>query len=544
MASHVSRLKVDAVIIGGGFGGVAAALSLLQRGHCVVIAEETDWLGGQVSSQGVPPDEHSWIEREGGTALYRKFRNRVRSYYQRNYPLAESEAENVFFNPGKAGVSTLSHEPRIAWLVIQEMLSSYLSSRKLTVLYHVAPQSVAVSGDKIKSVSFRHVSSGDPVEIEARFFLDASETGEFLKLSGIRHVTGSEGSDATGEPSSTSREARPDNMQAITWVAAIGFDPLCPDDCDRYRIPKPELYTFWKNYQPELTPEWPGKLLSTHYTSPFTLQPIEAKLFPNFWGYRRIIARSNFARPEEWGEATILNWPQNDYFEHEILLCSEAERTRRLERARQLTLSWIYWLQTEMPRPDGGTGYGGIHLRPDVTGTRDGLAKAAYIRETRRISALRTVTELDIGVEARDGREPDHFFDSVGTGYYRIDLHPTTGGDNYVDIEAFPFQIPMGALISPDFTNFLAAGKTLGTTHITNGCYRLHPVEWNVGEVAGALASWCMARRSHPQALREDGDGLSDFQSELTRMGIPLTWSRNALDEHRAKIKPCSLATS
>ena len=34
--------------------------------------------------------------------------------------------------------------------------------------------------------------------------------------------------------------------------------------------------------------------------------------------------------------------------------------------------------------------------------------------------------------------------------------------------------------------NLIAGGKNLGTTHITNGCYRLHPVEWNIGEAAGA----------------------------------------------------------
>ncbi|MGG2474547.1 FAD-dependent oxidoreductase, partial [Rhizobium sp. BR5] len=34
--------------------------------------------------------------------------------------------------------------------------------------------------------------------------------------------------------------------------------------------------------------------------------------------------------------------------------------------------------------------------------------------------------------------------------------------------------------------------KNIGTTHITNGCYRLHPVEWNIGEVAGMLAAYCL----------------------------------------------------
>ena len=33
----------------------------------VVLTEEYDWLGGQLTSQAVPPDEHSWVEQFGVT---------------------------------------------------------------------------------------------------------------------------------------------------------------------------------------------------------------------------------------------------------------------------------------------------------------------------------------------------------------------------------------------------------------------------------------------------------------------------------------------
>ena len=57
----------DVVIIGGGLGGCAAALSACANGLHVLLTEETDWIGGQVTSQGVPPDEHQWIEEFGST---------------------------------------------------------------------------------------------------------------------------------------------------------------------------------------------------------------------------------------------------------------------------------------------------------------------------------------------------------------------------------------------------------------------------------------------------------------------------------------------
>ena len=77
------ELSVDFVVIGGGLGGCAAALSALQFGLTVVMTEETDWIGGQLTSQGVPPDEHQWIEEFGCTQTYRDLRNAIRSHYKK-----------------------------------------------------------------------------------------------------------------------------------------------------------------------------------------------------------------------------------------------------------------------------------------------------------------------------------------------------------------------------------------------------------------------------------------------------------------------------
>jgi NADPH-dependent 2,4-dienoyl-CoA reductase/sulfur reductase-like enzyme len=86
-------LHADVVIAGGGLGGVATALAALRNNQQVILLEETDWLGGQITSQGVPPDEHQWIETHGATSTYRRFRNEIREYYKRHYPLTE-EAKN------------------------------------------------------------------------------------------------------------------------------------------------------------------------------------------------------------------------------------------------------------------------------------------------------------------------------------------------------------------------------------------------------------------------------------------------------------------
>ena len=96
---------------------------------------------------------------------------------------------------------------------------------------------------------------------------------------------------------------------------------------------------------------------------------------------------------------------------------------------------------------------------------------------------------------------------------------------NYVDISSYPFQVPLGALIPVRVDNLLPANKNVGTTHITNGCYRLHPVEWNIGEVAGALAAYCLDRGLVPRQVRNAPEHLTDFQRLLTdTFGVELAW--------------------
>src|SRR5438477_4640723 len=191
-------------------------------------------------------------------------------------------------------------------------------------------------------------------------------------------------------------------------------------------------------------------------------------------------------------------------------------------------------MQTEAPRVDGGTGWKGLRLRDDLVGTADGLAKYPYVRESRRIQAEFTVVEQHVSTdvrmkatgEPRDEVTAERFADSVGVGSYRIDLHPSSGGSNYYDVSSLPFQIPLGALLLKRGENLLPACKNLGVTHITNGCYRLHPVEWNIGEAAGALAAFCLKRKEPPRQVRKDARLMAAFQQQLRTDGVELEWPR------------------
>lgn len=527
-------LSADVVIVGGGLGGCATALAACRNGLKVIMTEETDWIGGQVSQQGVPPDEHAWIETHGAPSSYRDFRNRVRNYYKHNYPLTAEARNRENLNPGDGAVSRLCHEPKVAVAVLLEMLNQYMSNGNLLLLTEHKVRKADVTGDLVKAVEAVNLKNGQKTVLEAPYFVDATECGDLLPLTNTEYVTGTESKSQTGELHAPEKE-NPKNNQAFTLCFAMDYQPGANNIIDR-----PKEYNFWKNYVPDMNPPWSGKLLDLNYSNPQTLEPKKLGFHPegvrtgdvlNLWNYRRIINKNNFSPGTYDGDITIVNWPQNDYFLGDIIDVSEKEFKRHIEAARQLSLSLFYWLQTEAPRPDGGLGWPGLRLRSDIMGTNDGMAKYPYIRESRRIKAEFTILEEHVGAENRKlvageeaGKKAAGFYDSVGTGYYHIDLHPSSRGDNYIDFASLPFQIPLGALLPQRMNNLLPANKNIGTTHITNGCYRLHPVEWSIGEAVGSLIAFAQMKKIVPRAVRENRNLLEEFQKWIRNQGLETDW--------------------
>ncbi|TQJ30444.1 FAD-dependent oxidoreductase [Microbacterium sp. SLBN-146] len=535
------EIHADIAIIGGGVGGVSAALAALQAGRSVVMTESTAWLGGQLTSQLVPSDEHHFIEDTGANRSYRHFRTVLRDFYRNHFPLTPEAAADQHLNPGAGWVTPLSVDPRVIVAVIDDMLLPYRMNGQLTVLMGVEPVAASTDGDIITSVTVRGVHDGGETIVTGVYFLDATELGDLLELGGVEHVSGREARDQTGEPNAA-LTADPTDMQSVTWCFAV--DHIDGGD---FTIDKPASYErhvawspahrhglpvldFRANVNPDGTARRTWRLDVNADDDPFAIDLDHRHMgpAPDLWTYRRIAARRQFREGYIPSDITIVNWPMNDYVGGPLFGVADAAEHWR--ESKELAKSLLYWLQTEAPRPDGGTGWPGLRLRPDVAGTQDGFAMMPYIRESRRILALRTIVEQDVSATIRGDRGAEHYPDTVGTGhYYWIDRHPSTRGTLWLGDIPHPFEIPLSALIPRRVRNLLPACKNIGTTQITNGCYRLHPVEWSIGEAAGALVAYCLAERTEPHAVAGEPARLAAFQHHLEGRGVQLRWPEGML---------------
>ena len=488
----------EILIAGGGTGGVAAALAAARSGRRVVLLEETDWLGGQMTAQGVSAlDEHEHIESFGGTRSYYEFRNAIRAHYGER-------------NPGHCWVTRLAFEPRVAVGVLERMLEPHVEAGRLTIHRRMKVVGATTEGDRITEVVAMGLEDGRLIRFHPQLVIDATELGDLLPLCGAEHVIGAETIEQTGERQAQPVEAKPHCVQSFTYTFACERR----GDGENHVIPRPEKYEHYKSAQPySLRIEVHGGEIYGEESG--WLQYSLYKQLPGtkggLWSYRRLVEKENL---------TMFNWPGNDYRDRSILDCPALDAAKALQDAKRVSLGFLYWLQTEERAPE-------LKLRPDVMDTPDGLSKHPYIRESRRIRARKTIVEQEVSARYQTGPHAAHFADSVGVGWYPIDIHRSGPDDVGASCRTKPFQIPLGALLPVRIENLIAGGKNLGTTHITNGCYRLHPVEWNIGEAAGALAAFALGDRLPPAAVREHS--LARFQRRLLDEGVPIEWPAGLL---------------
>lgn len=517
----------DVVVVGAGAGGVSAAIQAARLNASVALLEETNWVGGQMTTAAVSTMDGGILQSNAGTGLFYEFIEAVRDYYDPR-PIG-----TCYHASGSR-----CFEPKVGRAVLEAMLSN----AGVDVYLNTSVTSALVSGNTVQGVT---TTDGDV--FYATVTLDGTEYGDLIPLTPAEYRVGNH---FGGEPPGTDS-----CVQDITYNAVVKHYPGGPPaalDMTRQDWTEPPGYD-------------DARLQFATYVTQGGSDPGHCPAgmggYPFNWNYHKYYrGLPDSSNPQHYDTCsgtitkTVINWA-NDYPGgsqggpgNGILTTQYIEnpttRTSLDCAAKLRTLQFLYYMQNELGATNWAVandeGYDSPNFTPDLCladepgydeyeAVEKHLPLLPYVRESRRIVPMQTLRAADIIDEDEDLVADQNFLTAVAVNDYRLDLHRCNdpenleddlGEDHYDPGGRRAFQIPFETIIPAAADGLLPASKSIGTSRLANGSTRLQPAEMLIGQAAGTIAALAVANGVQPRnvsvwdvqkQLLEDKSGLSRF---------------------------------
>jgi len=516
----------DVIVAGAGTGGSAAAIQAARMGASVLLLEETDWIGGQMSAAGVTAMDESAayglrIVRERG--IYREFHESMATYY---YTLNK----DPFRGDRSYGDSNTNagYEPKIARAGLYAMIADARKKAPLDLSVRSRVVEVAKSGNTVTGVTIEAAGDGGSAQrkqIKSKVLIDATEYGDVIPLTGARYRVGNVTSDRI-DPEAP--------VQDHTWCAVIREYPQGVPAHLRVNQPPPD---YGKGPRPFLKYRMYGGMtwgkdktqkvyqfrVYTGYRSvPDTISP----LFGEVGEHRNTLTSLNGGNDYPTTVATIEDLKQR-----------YADERGGIYRS----LSILYYLQNELgsnwslaedqgyDTPANRAYMAKIGIRPDLIDVASKLPPLPYVRECRRVIGIKTLVAADL---ARF-EKAKHFDTSVAMADYFMDLH---GTDEHVEKDldsgeipkgGGPFQIPFEVFIPEKIDGLVPAEKNISQSRMVNGATRMQPSTMLTGQSAGTIAALAVKQQKQPRQLDPklvQGQLLRDGSTLVQRWYADVPW--------------------
>lgn len=323
--------------------------------------------------------------------------------------------------------------------------------------YHLS--GVLKEQNKVTGAEFENEQK-EQLTVKAKVVIDATDLGDGLAMAGADYDLGMEARSVTGEENAP--ETANNIVQDLTWTAILKYYGPGADKT----IEKPE------HYNPEL---FRG---SCSMTVDSILIDCEKML--------------NYGRLPN--HKYMINWPRhgNDIYLN-VVEMSWDQRREELKKAKERTLSFIYYIQTEL-------GFKHIGLADDEFPTSDQLAFVPYHREGRR---LRGIERLTINHVRNIYEGKPLYRTGISVGDYPVDHHhacnPEAPTIHFPPVPSF--NIPLGALIPQKIDGLIVSDKAISVSNIINGATRLQPCVLLTGQAAGALAALSVQKNQNVREI-------------------------------------------
>lgn len=179
--------EYEAVVVGGGLSGVAAACSAAASGAKTLLIEKGGALGGAVANMLVYPFMKCYVVKDGrreyiSKGIFSKIRKTAEKLERIDY--SERDTIDPYFSPE----------------YLKLALDKIIIESGADVLFHTALTSVKTDGRKITEITVQ--SGASALTVKSKFFIDASGDGDLLALAGCDFTLGRE-ADGLCQPMTT-----------------------------------------------------------------------------------------------------------------------------------------------------------------------------------------------------------------------------------------------------------------------------------------------------------------------------------------------------
>ena len=456
--------SVDVLIIGGGASGVTAGIQSARMGAATLIVEETEWLGGMLTSAGVSAVDGNYDLPAG---LFGEFRGHLADYYGGLDSLKTGWVSAVLF------------EPSVGNKIFHEMVDA----EKNLKVWHNATL-VKLERENDAWIAQIQMKDNTIKKIHAKILIDGTELGDIAKMCGVKYDVGMESRHDTKED--IAPEEKNNIVQDITYVAIL------------------------KDYGKDVTipcPEGHNKdEFACACASHVCIMPKEPD---RVWSKDMMITYGKLPNNKY-----MINWPieGNDYYVNLIEMTRE-EREEALKYAKHYTMCFVYFLQHEL-------GFNTLGLADDEYPTADKLPFIPYHRESRRIHGL---VRFDLNHACEPFRQSQPLYRTcIAVGNYPVDHHHTRyhGYEELPNLYFHPipsYGLPLGTLIPKDVEGLIVAEKSISVSNIINGTTRLQPMVMQIGQAAGALAALAVkeGKNIREVSVREVQNAILDGKGYL-----------------------------
>lgn len=436
------EIETDILIIGGTTSGTAAGISAAREGIKTLIVEETPWLGGMFTAQGVGACDGNNNLHSG---IWNEFREKLHTRY--------GGASAVW----TGWVSSTLFEPHVGDSIFKSMARA---EKDLTIRYGYVLDNILKEGNKIKGAVFINEKK-EKLTVKSKITIDATDIGESLKMAGADYKLGMDSKIETREKGAP--EKANDIIQDLTWVAILKDYGEGADKT----IPRPDGYdsTIFHGCCEETVDKI--KIDCKHM--------LDYGKMPN--------------------NKYMINWPRfgNDIYLNVIEL-SRNEQNEQLQKAKDHTYSFIYYIQHDL-------GFKNLGLADDEFNTPDLLAYKAYHREGRRVKGVSFLTLNHVADPY--GQKELLYRTGISVGDYPVDHHHAKKPDApQIGFDPIPsFNIPLGSLIPQTINGLIIADKAISVSNLINGSTRLQPVTLLTGQAAGILAALSVKENKEPREV-------------------------------------------